>query len=316
MAAAHLFARRFDEASAWAEKAYRELPTFLMAIAVVAASHMQAGRIDEGRRAMDRLRALDPALRISGLKDWLSIRRAEDLADVARRAGVRMRSALLCVALLIAVPAFADGAKTAAAEGGSPAIQLGGAVNAPGEIWIKTLQALPAVTVTISQATDKSPVNATFKGALLWSVIDAAGWKNTPEKNSYLRHTILVSGADGYAVFLYGQELKNVTTGESIFRPGFAFKFPADGGPPQLVKITDQELANILKSFNTESGFAGKFPDQDIALLEDNPDLIRDLRKQIEEQSPANNPALESLRQFMATKATVAIPDIVDPYSS
>ncbi len=37
-------------------------------------------------------------------------------------------------------------------------------------------------------------------------------------------------GADGYAVFLYGQELKNVTTGESIFRPGFAFKFPADGG--------------------------------------------------------------------------------------
>ncbi len=108
-------------------------------------------------------------------------------------------------------------------------------------------------------------------------------------------------GADGYAVFLYGQELKNVTTGESIFRPGFAFKFPADGGPPLLVKITDQELANILKAFNTETGFAGKFPDQDLALLEDNPELIRDLRQQIEEQSPANNPALESLRQFLAT---------------
>jgi hypothetical protein len=120
-------------------------------------------------------------------------------------------------------------------------------------------------------------------------------------------------GGDGYAVFLYGQELKNVTSGESIFRPGFAFKFPADGGPPQLVKITDQELANILKNFNTESGFAGRFPDQDLALLEDNPDLIRDLRKQIEEQTNTNNPALESLRQFMATNA---IPDVVDPYSS
>jgi hypothetical protein len=120
-------------------------------------------------------------------------------------------------------------------------------------------------------------------------------------------------GGDGYAVFLYGQELKNLTSGESIFRPGFAFKFPADGGPPLLVKITDQELANILKNFNTESGFAGRFPDQDLALLEDNPDLIRDLRKQIEEQTNTNNPALESLRQFMATNA---IPDVVAPYSS
>src|SRR4051812_12882547 len=66
------------------------------------------------------------------------------------------------------------------------------------------------------------------------------------------------SGQDGYAVFLYGKELKNETTGESIYRPGFAFKFPADGGPPQLVKLTDQELANILKNFNTESGLGGR----------------------------------------------------------
>ena len=48
MAAAHLFARRFDDASAWAEKAYRDLPSFLMAVAVVAASHALAGRVDEG----------------------------------------------------------------------------------------------------------------------------------------------------------------------------------------------------------------------------------------------------------------------------
>ena len=110
-------------------------------------------------------------------------------------------------------------------------------------------------------------------------------------------------GGDGYAVFLYGQELKNVDTGESIFRPGFAFKFPADGGPPQLVRISDEELANILKNFNTETGFAGRFPDQDLALLEDHPELINELRKEIEEQSQSNNPALNSLRQFLATVA-------------
>jgi hypothetical protein len=121
------------------------------------------------------------------------------------------------------------------------------------------------------------------------------------------------SGGDGYAVFLYGKELKNETTGESVFRPGFAFRFPADGGPPVLVKLTDQELAAILKNFNTEAGVGGRFPDQDLALLENNPELIHELRAQIEAQSQANNPALESLRQFMATVAT---PDVAaGPYS-
>ena len=119
------------------------------------------------------------------------------------------------------------------------------------------------------------------------------------------------SGEDGYAVFLYGKELKNEDTGESIYRPGFAFKFPANGGPPQLVKLTDQELANILKHFNTETGVGGRFPDQDLALLENNPELINELRKQIEEQSIPNNPAIESLRQFMAT---VASPDVACVY--
>jgi TolB-like protein len=91
IAAAHLFAGRFDDASSWAEKAYRDLPSFLMAVAVVAASHALAGRIDEARRAMDDLHRLDPALRISSLKNWLSIRRPEDLAvfaDGLRRAGL------------------------------------------------------------------------------------------------------------------------------------------------------------------------------------------------------------------------------------
>jgi hypothetical protein len=120
------------------------------------------------------------------------------------------------------------------------------------------------------------------------------------------------SGQDGYAVFLYGQELKNETTGESIYRPGFAFKFPADGGPPVLIKISDAELAAILKNFNSETGFAGRFPDQNLALLEENPQLIRDIRTQIEEQSQRNNPAIQSLQQFLATNA--AIPDIVNPY--
>jgi TolB-like protein len=91
MAAAHLFAGRFDAASSWAEKAFRDLPSFLMVVGVIAASHALAGQNDDARRAMDHLRRLDPALRIANLKDWLPIRRPEDRATLAeglRRAGL------------------------------------------------------------------------------------------------------------------------------------------------------------------------------------------------------------------------------------
>jgi hypothetical protein len=91
MAVAHLFAGRFDEASSWAAKSFRDLPSFLMVVAIIAASHALAGRTDEARRAMQRLRQLDPALRISNLTDWLPIRRPQDLAvfsDGLRTAGL------------------------------------------------------------------------------------------------------------------------------------------------------------------------------------------------------------------------------------
>ncbi|HVJ42592.1 MAG TPA: winged helix-turn-helix domain-containing tetratricopeptide repeat protein [Dongiaceae bacterium] len=91
MAVAHLFSGRFDEASSWAEKACRSLPSLLMAVAICAASHALAGRSDQAQRTMERLRQLDPALRISSLADWLPIRRPQDLSifsDGLRRAGL------------------------------------------------------------------------------------------------------------------------------------------------------------------------------------------------------------------------------------
>jgi tetratricopeptide (TPR) repeat protein len=91
MAMAHLFAGRFDAASSWAEKAYRNLPSFLMVVSILAASHALAGRTDEARRAMKQLRELDPALRISNLGVWLPIHRPQDLtifADGLRKAGL------------------------------------------------------------------------------------------------------------------------------------------------------------------------------------------------------------------------------------
>lgn len=91
MAIAHLFAGRFDTASSWAEKAYRDLPSFLMVVAINAASHALAGRTPEARSAMDHLRQLNPALRLTNITDLLPINRPENLAtfvDGLQRAGL------------------------------------------------------------------------------------------------------------------------------------------------------------------------------------------------------------------------------------
>jgi TolB-like protein/Flp pilus assembly protein TadD len=91
MAMAHLFAGRFESASSWAEKAYEDLPSFLMVVCVIAASHALADQPDDAERAMQHIRQLDPTLRISNLKDWIPIRRPEHLATFAeglRRAGL------------------------------------------------------------------------------------------------------------------------------------------------------------------------------------------------------------------------------------
>jgi len=88
---AHLFAGRFGEASSLAQEAFQDQPSYITAVGIMAASNALAGHLEEAHRAMQRLRELDPALRVSNLKDWLPIRRPEDFAiwsDGLRKAGL------------------------------------------------------------------------------------------------------------------------------------------------------------------------------------------------------------------------------------
>jgi len=74
------FAGRFDTASSWAEQSFREAPTFLAVVAIIAASHALAGRTEQARTPVEHLRKLDPTFRISSLQGWIPIRRPEHLA--------------------------------------------------------------------------------------------------------------------------------------------------------------------------------------------------------------------------------------------
>jgi TolB-like protein/Tfp pilus assembly protein PilF len=91
MAMGHFFKKRFELALSWAERASRDLPDFLAVGGIIAASRALAGDDGEARRAAEHLQGLDPTVRIASFKDWILLRRAEDLAlleDGLRKAGL------------------------------------------------------------------------------------------------------------------------------------------------------------------------------------------------------------------------------------
>jgi tetratricopeptide (TPR) repeat protein len=91
IASAHFLAGRYADASSWAEAAAREQQNHLIAACIGAASSALDGRSTESRKAMARVRQLEPALRLSNLKDLAPLRRSEDFAKLAeglREAGL------------------------------------------------------------------------------------------------------------------------------------------------------------------------------------------------------------------------------------
>jgi TolB-like protein/class 3 adenylate cyclase len=91
IAFAHVLAGRYDEASLHAEQAVAENPDSHQALRMAAMSHALAGRMEKAQRAMARLRQIDPALRVSNLRDLTPLRRPEDVTTYAaamRKAGL------------------------------------------------------------------------------------------------------------------------------------------------------------------------------------------------------------------------------------
>jgi adenylate cyclase len=91
IAYAHLLAGRYDEASSWAKAALRDQPNILGSLRVLAASKALGGQPDEARDTIRYILQLDPAVRISNLKDRISPLRPSDLdkyVEGLRKAGL------------------------------------------------------------------------------------------------------------------------------------------------------------------------------------------------------------------------------------
>jgi TolB-like protein len=87
----HFFAGRSSDAASWAEKAVQEQPNFLITLRAAAASYASAGRSEDAHKAIARALQLDPDMRVSNLKDRLSLLQPEHFAkyaDALRKAGL------------------------------------------------------------------------------------------------------------------------------------------------------------------------------------------------------------------------------------
>jgi adenylate cyclase len=77
---ANFFAGRYEEALSWAQKTLRQNPNYVAAIIMAAVSGAMAGRDDETRKAVGRLREIDPTTGISNFTNVWPLRRPEHLA--------------------------------------------------------------------------------------------------------------------------------------------------------------------------------------------------------------------------------------------
>jgi adenylate cyclase len=91
MCAAHYFARRFDEAVEWGRKSIPQRPSFIPGQRILCASLAQAGRTEELRAAMTRLRELQPDITIAWLEQHVPYtpRAIAHYLDGMRKAGVK-----------------------------------------------------------------------------------------------------------------------------------------------------------------------------------------------------------------------------------
>jgi tetratricopeptide (TPR) repeat protein len=88
---AHFFLGRYDEAASWAAMALQDNPDYQPGLRIAAASNAMAGRPEQAHKAVARLRQLNPALRVSTLKDVAGPYRREDFSryeEGLRRAGL------------------------------------------------------------------------------------------------------------------------------------------------------------------------------------------------------------------------------------
>jgi hypothetical protein len=87
------------------------------------------------------------------------------------------------------------------------------------------LRSFAPTTIDVTFETSEGEKSGRYTGVLLWALIEKAGLVDDVGRNASLRHTLLVTGRDGYAAALAVGELDPHLEGKSVI-------LAYDGGEP------------------------------------------------------------------------------------
>jgi hypothetical protein len=84
---------------------------------------------------------------------------------------------------------------------------IDGKVKHPQNFSAAVLRKLPAEQVEVSFQTGRGAEKSSYTGVLLWTLLGEAGGIDDPAKGAELRHTIKITGRDGYTVVISTGEI-------------------------------------------------------------------------------------------------------------
>jgi hypothetical protein len=135
------------------------------------------------------------------------------------------------IVILLTAGPVSGAEQTATGEGTAPSSGpvLDGKVKHPQRLSVDVLRKLPAEQVEVSFQAERGTEKSSYTGVLLWALLGEAGGIDDPTKGAELRHTISITGRDGYVVI--------ISTGE--IAPDF-------GGKPAMIAYerNGQDLDN------------------------------------------------------------------------
>lgn len=114
-----------------------------------------------------------------------------------------MRAFLLGAALLLALPAAAD-------------VLVEGQVRQPHPWTLAELKALAPVSAEVAYLTGHGEEHARFTGVPLWTLLEEAKLADETGKMPGIRHSVLVTGRDGYAAALSFGEVDPEFEGKAV----------------------------------------------------------------------------------------------------
>jgi hypothetical protein len=147
---------------------------------------------------------------------------------------VRPRSLVVAAFVAAALALASDNARAA-----DQSIVVAQSVEQTHTIDIAMVEQLPAIEQKVSFLTGHGPEQATYTGALLWSVLDRAGLLGG-DRRARLRRTILVTGRDGYAAALALAEIDPEFEGKQVLLAYRRDGQPMDGHTLRLVVPADR----------------------------------------------------------------------------